>query len=280
MVRSTYVQFTSRILPLLRLGKPVGFYSVSLVALAASNSSTAIDSLTPKDLAALLKKADDLFDDVKYEDILTLLRPYKEARNEEICWRISRAAYTLSKCKPQNSPDYTALIEESYEMAKLTLELNENSARGHKWMSIALDAYSGSQGFRNRCTTLTQVKDHMQRSVDLDPSDAVVIYMLGMWYYSIADLAWYQRSILQAIAGKPPSVSYEEALEFFEKAEKTSPNFYSLNLLMLGKCHLKLGDKEKAIPFLQRAVNYPQVTDDDHQAHQEATELLKKLKAQ
>lgn len=46
-------------------------------------------------------------------------------------------------------------------MAKLTLELNANSALGHKWMSIALDAYSELQGFRARCATLVPVKDHM-----------------------------------------------------------------------------------------------------------------------
>lgn len=45
-------------------------------------------------------------------------------------------------------------------------------------------------------------------------------------YYSIADLAWYQRSVLQAIGGKPPSATYDEALDFFKKAEETSPNFY------------------------------------------------------
>lgn len=80
---------------------------------------------------------------------------------EEVCWRISRAAYTLSKSKSITKADHSALIEESYEMAKLTLELNKNNARGHKWMCITLDAYSGLQGFRNRCATLVPVKDHM-----------------------------------------------------------------------------------------------------------------------
>lgn len=252
--------------------------SGSLVVFAATSSPVQTSSLSAKDLAAISKKADELFSENKFEEILKLLRPHKNCRKEEVAWRISRAAYTLSKSKSISKADHAALVEESYEMAKLTLELNEKSALGHKWMSIALDAYSGLQGFRTRCGTLVAVKDHMLKSLEFDPSDATVIHMVGMWYYGIADLAWYQRSILQAIAGKPPPATYEEALSFFKKAEETSPNFYSINLLMLGKVYLKLGDQDTAVAYLRRAINYPQFTDDDHQAHQEASDLLKSLK--
>lgn len=44
--------------------------------------------------------------------------------------------------------------------------------------------------------------------------------------YSIADIAWYQRRILEAIVGNTPSATYDEALMYFKKAEDTSPNFY------------------------------------------------------
>lgn len=54
----------------------------------------------------------------------------------------------------------------------------------------------------------------------------MIAYMCIYRYYSIADLAWYQKSILQAIAGKLPPATYEEALFYFKKAEETSPNFY------------------------------------------------------
>lgn len=265
--------------PAIRLTKPLVLCSATLVVYAASPQTKQNPPLSTKEVTVMLKKADDLFNENKFLDILELLRPHKDSKNEQIIWRISRAAYTLSKTKTLSKSERDALVEESYFMAKLTLELNENSALGHKWMSITLDAYSALQGFRTRCSTLVSVKDHMLRSLELDPSDATVMYLVGMLYYSIADLAWYQRSVLQAIAGKPPSATYDEAFHFFKKAEETSPNFYSLNLLMLGKCHLKLGDRDMAIVYLKRAMNYPKFTEDDHQAHQEASELLKSLKA-
>lgn len=36
---------------------------------------------------------------------------------------------------------------------------------------------------------------------------------------------------------------------------------------MLGKCHLKLGDRDTAIDYLKRAINYPKFTEDDHQVN-------------
>ncbi|XP_026272226.1 regulator of microtubule dynamics protein 1 [Frankliniella occidentalis] len=269
--------FRTRATLALKLIKPIALCSGSFVVLAATSPSK--QTLSSKDLNQITKKADALFNDNKFEDVLKLLRPFKEDRIEDIIWRISRAAYTLSKSQTISKEEHATLVEESYAMAKLTIELNENSALGHKWMSIALDAYSNLQGFRERCATLTTVLNHMLKSIELDPTDATVIYMVGMWYYSITDLAWYQRSVLQAIAGKLPAVSYEEALTYFKRAEEISPNFYSLNLLMLGKCYHKLGDLDSAIAYLRRAINYPKFTDDDHKAHQEASELLKKLKA-
>ncbi|KAK3925087.1 Regulator of microtubule dynamics protein 1 [Frankliniella fusca] len=260
----------------LKLMKPIALYSSSFVVVAAASSLKT--SLSVKELKQITKKADDLYNDNKLEEVLELLRPYKDDGKEDITWRISRAAYSLSKSHVISKEKHCSLIEESYEMAKLTLELNENSALGHKWMSIALDAYSSMKGFRHQCATVIPVLNHMLRSIELDPTDGTVIYMVGMWYYAIADLAWYQKRVLEAIAGKPLPATYEEAFSYFKRAEEISPNFYSLNLLMLGKCYHKLGDLDSAISYLQRAMNYPQFSDDDHKAHQEASELLKKLK--
>jgi hypothetical protein len=42
-------------------------------------------------------------------------------------------------------------------------------------------------------------------------------------------------------------------------------NFYSMNLLMIGKTYVRMGQKDKAIPYLQRARDYVVKTPDDKQ---------------
>jgi tetratricopeptide (TPR) repeat protein len=98
--------------------------------------------------------------------------------------------------------------------------------------------------------------------------------MLGYWCYEISNLTWYQRKIASAIFTEPPTSSFEEALMYHESAEEIDPNFYSHNLLMLGKTYLKLDRKEEAIKYLKKTVEFPAKNDDDQKAKQEAQKIL------
>jgi len=101
--------------------------------------------------------------------------------------------------------------------------------------------------------------------------------MLGTWCYEISNLTWYQQKIASVIFGKVPSSSFEEALMYYENAEKTDPNFYSRNLLMLGKIYLKLNRMDDAIKYLKKVVEFPAKNDEDQQAKQEAQKLLNSI---
>ncbi|XP_071867573.1 regulator of microtubule dynamics protein 1-like [Bombus fervidus] len=117
----------------------------------------------------------------------------------------------------------------------------------------------------------------MLRAMELNAKEPPLMYMLGTWCYQVADLTWYQRKIASVIFGEPPSSSSEEALKYFETAEEIDPNFYSQNLLMLGKTYLKLNQKELSMKYLKIALEYPAKNEDDRDAKQEAQKLLKKL---
>ncbi len=45
--------------------------------------------------------------------------------------------------------------------------------------------------------------------------------------------------------------SYVEAKEYFTQAERISPGFWKMNLVMLGKCELKLNNNEGALEFFK-----------------------------
>lgn len=102
--------------------------------------------------------------------------------------------------------------------------------------------------------------------------------MLGEWCYRIADMPWYQRKIAKTLFAEPPTSSYEEAISYFMRAERVEPNFYSMNLLMLGKSYMKLEKIDAAKHYLNMALHYPARTNDDHQANKEAQDILKNMK--
>lgn len=228
-----------------------------------------------KNLAETIQHSDQLFDENNFQEAYDLLVKSAEPESYDIKWRMARVTYNLSKSAP--SPRKEELIRESFQFATEALALNDKDYASHKWYSILLDAKSGLDGIKERITQLENVKKHMLKAVELNPNDATSWYILGQFYYGLADLPWYQRKIVSTIFAAPPSGTYEEALDCFEKAEKTKPNFYSMNHLMLGKTCQALKQNDKAKEYLALAANVVVLNEDDKQAKEEAAKLLKKL---
>ncbi|XP_065352259.1 regulator of microtubule dynamics protein 1-like [Cloeon dipterum] len=220
-----------------------------------------------------IKALDELFDQNKFEEICQRLAPHKDGDNVEFLWRYARALYKRSKVAA-NETDKKNLVYEAFAVVERALQRGAKVSPVHKWYSILLDAKSHFEGTKARITVTEKVKEHMLKAVELDPKDSTTLYMLGLWCYEVTVLPWYQRKIASTIFAKPPDSSYEEALSFCERAEKISPNFYSLNLLLIGKIYDKLGQKDKAVEFLKRARDYIPLTDDDINATKEAKEIL------
>ncbi|KAI4488677.1 hypothetical protein M0802_011385 [Mischocyttarus mexicanus] len=216
--------------------------------------------------------ADVLFEQGLYKQLYDHLLRYKHNGDVEILWRLSRVLYNLSKTA--NESEAKEMILEGYNFIDTAISIKEDHYAVQKWMSILLDSKSALEGMKSRIQQLYNVKKHMLRAIELNPKDATTLYMLGNWCYQVSDLAWYQRKIASLVFGEPPNSSFEEALTYFKKAEETSPNFYSHNLLMLAKTYLKLGRKEEALRYLKLTTEYPTTNHEDVQAKKEAQEML------
>ncbi|XP_014275118.1 regulator of microtubule dynamics protein 1 [Halyomorpha halys] len=232
-----------------------------------------------EEIKVKIKEADLLYKQNKYKEVYDLLKQYEESSEVEVLWRLSRVLYNMSQEHDMKPDEKKALIFESFDIISRSLALDETNFANHKWMSILLDARTAYDGIKARISHLDSVKNHMLKAVELNPKDATTLYMLGLWCYQITDMPWYQRKIASTVFAAPPVSSYEEALDYFIKAEEIEPRFYSQNLLMLGKTYLKLKKEDKARYYLDLACHYPIATDDDHLANKEACELLKKFKA-
>lgn len=154
----------------------------------------------------------------------------------------------------ENAPK-TELIRGAFALVSEAVLADDSSSAAHKWMAILLDKNSELDGIKERIKQLETVKAHMNRSRELNPDDPTIYHMLASYSFSLADMAWYQRKIVSAIFASPPSGTYEEALENALLAEEKKANFYSPNLLLVGKCYLRLKDNTKAKEFLTRAAN-------------------------
>ncbi|XP_054716619.1 regulator of microtubule dynamics protein 1-like [Uloborus diversus] len=237
----------------------------------------ALNKSEKADHSTIIKEADVLYDNGHYDKLHEALLPHRSTDNPEILWRFARAIF--EKCRNEEKTEKLKSLEESLSLVDRALELDETCWAAHKWRAILLDYVWRFKSTKGRIIHSFDVKKHMERAIELNPKDSTSYYLLGEWCFTFADMPWYQRKAAAAIFASPPTSTYEEALQFFEKAEQICPKFYSMNLLMIGKCYLKMKQEDKAILFLKQALEYPVKTPDDQQAHAEAEKLLKNLNA-
>ncbi|XP_014612144.1 PREDICTED: regulator of microtubule dynamics protein 1-like [Polistes canadensis] len=238
-----------------------------------NNNNNDVKEITAKE--GFIVTTDVLYEQGLYEQLYDHLSNYKHNGDVEILWRLSRVLYKLSKTADES--EAKKMILEAYDYIQTAISIKEDHYAVQKWMAILLDSKSSLEGMKSRIQQLYTIKKHMLRAIELNPKDATILYMLGTWCYHVSDLAWYQRKIASLVFGEPPNSSFEEALTYFEKAEEMSPNFYSLNLLMLAKTYLKLGRKEDALKYLKLTTEYPTTDHGDVQSKKEAQEILNAL---
>lgn len=233
--------------------------------------------MTPEQTQELLeafRHADQLYDENHFQETIDLLEKRSEITSD-IKWRLARAYFALSKTLDKAAKE--SHIRQAFKIAKESLELDDQNYAAHKWFAVLLDADSELDGIKQRAANLEKLKFHMEQAVKLNPEDPTSWYMLGQLEFSLADMAWFQRKIVETLFATPPKGSFENALQNFLKAEEIKADFFSMNKLMIGKCYLKLKDMEKAKQYIEIASNVTVLTADDKQCKEEATNLFKKF---
>lgn len=197
--------------------------------------------------------------------------------NPEILWRRARVAYNIGFAIVDTNTKKRR-FEEAMDFCTEALKYGTNISAAHKWYAIVLSEISGLQGTKASIQSSYEVKEHFDRAAELDPKDPNCWHFLGRWSFTIASIGWWSRQIASTIFATPPQSSFEEALEYFEKAEAIRPGFWKANNLFIAKCHQSLGNKEKALEWLQKASALPTNTAEDIQTQEEVRTLLEQFR--
>ncbi|XP_041817008.1 regulator of microtubule dynamics protein 1 [Chelmon rostratus] len=237
-------------------------------------SSAVVHALQKEEV---LEQADYLYSCAETEKLYQLLLQYKDSDDAEFLWRLARASRDVSLLPNTEAARKKQLTFEGFEYAKRALEKDDKCFATHKWYAVCLSDVGDWEGIKVKIGNSYIIRQHLEEAIKLNPNDATSLYILGYWCFAFTELPWYQRKVAAVIFASPPTSTYEEALEFFLKAEEVDPNFYSKNLLMLGKTYMAMKDKQKALLWLTKAKEYPAHTLEDKEVHKEAVDLLKKL---
>lgn len=226
----------------------------------------------------IIEKADDLYKNFHFEECYLMLLEHKDVAHEEIQWRLARVTCDWAKFQKDKQQRQDFMLE-AFSYAEKALGLNSDSPDCHRWYGALLHFTTEGIGIKNKIETAFKVREHFDKVLEKAPDDPISHHSIGYWCFVFAETPWYQKKLASALFTSLPETSYDEALEWFLKADKNmvNENCRCTNTLMIAKTYLRLGHKEKAAEYLKRTLEFTPKTPDDEDSIKQAKEIKKSL---
>lgn len=244
----------------------------------AQEADEAAPAMEVDPVAELLQQADAAHEAKDYDKTMDLLQKALalDSKNVEVLWRISRGYFDFADRKPNDVEYKKQYIYKGREFAEKALAVDETSAGAHKWYAIHHGQIGEAEGTEQKIKNSYGMRDHTLLAIKYDPEDAGNYHVMGRWNYALADLSWIERQVASMIYATPPAASFEEALEFFKKANQLDPEDIR-NMLFIGYCYDELDNEKAAAKWFKMAINAKAGSDSDRSLQAEAKEALEDL---
>jgi tetratricopeptide (TPR) repeat protein len=177
----------------------------------------------------------------------------------------------------RNRSTQVKLAQSGYDSALKAKALAPRDAEVRLTVGVAAARLAFHTSNPRRKMELSRVaRDEAEAAIKLQPGYALAWHMLGRWHYEMAGLNPLLRIVAEAIYGKLPEASYEQAVTHLNKAvtlEPGRPLFHA----ELGRAYLALGQNAQAKRELQKSLSLPRQTRDDAAAQDRARLALRSL---
>jgi regulator of microtubule dynamics protein 3 len=242
----------------------------------SANSYSSHDS---DETALLFMKADRLFEgtDKDKQEALDLLTKKKSKLLDDanFIWRLAKATYFKSQIVgAKNKEEQKRLVYSAKDLANDALQIDEKNSNAHKWFAIALGSTNDYESVKVKIQNGYDFKIHIERAIELNPTDPTAHYLLGRWCFGVYMLSWVERRAAATLFAAPPTATVDESLDHFLEADRLKPGTWKENLLFIGKCYVQKRDYSTAVQWLEKADVLPTMGQDDEQSQQEITSLL------
>ena len=160
--------------------------------------------------------------------------------------------------------------------AESALAHHEGKPEAHYVYSIAIGRIADKQAPRTRVGYASEIKSHAEKVLELNPDHAGAWHVLGVWHHQASTLSFGERTAVRMLGGLPPA-SKKEAEEAFEKAVELDRSNILFHL-DYAKFHKDVGNKDRAIEMLEKAVALQPQVDGDEKFLETSKDMLASLK--
>lgn len=230
-----------------------------------------------EDFATLVKKGDAFDAALKTKEALAVyLEAEKLQPNDaDVLHKIAKQ-YGESMDDVTSKADKQALGVKSLDYAKRAVAADPRNALAQLSAAVAHGRLATYLDNKTKIAYSKLVKEHVDKSLKLDPNNDLAYHVLGAWHYELANLNPILRAIAKLIYGDIPAASNEEAAKNFKKAIELNPKRLA-NHVELGRAYLALGQKDTARMELEKGLAMPNRQRDDEEVKRRAREILKKV---
>jgi tetratricopeptide (TPR) repeat protein len=251
--------------------------SVALFCFGQEAMATA-EIIESDPVSDLLMQADARHEAKDYDATMDLLKKAYELdkNNVEVLWKISRGYFDFADRKPTDLEFKKPFLYKGRDAAEQALALDDKSAAAHKWYAIHHGQVGEAEGTEQKIKNSYGMRDHTLLAIKYDPDDDANYHVMGRWHYALSDLSWIERQVASLIYATPPKASFEEALEFFQKANELDDEDIR-NMLYIGYCYDELDNETLAETWFKKAIAAKAETDSDRGLQKEAKDALDDL---
>lgn len=201
------------------------------------------------------------------------------ADNAHALWRAARAAYDVEQLAETPKQRKKELMDLALKWIAEAKAIERSDATVYRWSGILINEAGQFGSTADKIKNSFVVRDDWKQAVALNPYDANALHLLGRWHASVAGLSWVERKVASTLFAEPPTATYEEALDYFQKAEAASPGFWIANCWRAAEVCLKLNRKEDALQWIQKGLKLRVKGQYDLEGKKGVLQLYKQLDA-
>ena len=195
--------------------------------------------------------------------------------NAELLVRIARQ-YRHLMTDATSKKEKLRLGQISLDYAQRAASLAPKSAEAQLSPAISYGKMMPFMRAKDQVDASPKIKQSVDRALELDPKNDTAWHILGRWNRVLADMSAVKRVLANAIYGKLPVTTNEDAEKDLLKAIDLNPNRL-IHYIELGRIYAAMGRKEDAKKFILKGSAMPNKEKDDPEMKAIGQALLKKL---
>lgn len=173
----------------------------------------------------------------------------------EILWRLAWVKTDIGRELQEGSPRQTGLYNEALANAERAVQADPNHPQAHLTMAITAGLAASVSGTGDRVRYSRVVRDHVNRTIELNPRNDLAYHVRGLWNLEIASLGFFTRTLVKAVYGGLPQASHAQAANDFTRAIELDDRI--IHRIGLGRALIELKRYDEARIQLQAALDMP-----------------------